>query len=252
MKIYTGKCSVTNCDNRVRFRHTQRFCRAHYFSNPKLKTLLNIVGYIKESDRFVALCKCCGEEFIVTCQNAKKNKSGFCTFCAHTKHNEHKAKLYKVWTAMKQRCDNPNDKKYKDYGGRGIYVCDEWKQDYGVFASWAKSNGHKQGLSIERINNDGPYSPDNCRFATVKEQTHNTRMNKRNKTGYEGVCYDKEKKSWLVQVKHDGERVMYRRYKNIEEAVEERDKFILKNNLPHRLNKTTRVKEYYLAQRVAA
>lgn len=76
---------------------------------------------------------------------------------------------------MKDRCRNKNSTPYKNYGGRGINVCDEWANDYGVFRNWAFSNGYANHLSLDRIDNDGNYEPGNCRWATQKEQCRNTR-----------------------------------------------------------------------------
>jgi len=83
-------------------------------------------------------------------------------------------KLYGVWMTMKSRCKNPNRLKYKDYGGRGINICSEW-EDAEVFCKWALENGYKDGLQIDRINNDGDYEPSNCRFVTPKENSRNRR-----------------------------------------------------------------------------
>ena len=83
-------------------------------------------------------------------------------------------RIYGLWLTMKSRCENPNREKYKDYGARGITVCEEW-QNAGNFVKWALSNGYKQGLQIDRIDNNKGYSPDNCRFVTPKENTLNRR-----------------------------------------------------------------------------
>jgi len=77
---------------------------------------------------------------------------------------------YQVWNSMKQRCNNVNNDRYQDYGGRGIIVCEEWL-DYKTFESWAYSNGWKQGLTIDRIDNEGNYEPSNCQFITREENT---------------------------------------------------------------------------------
>ena len=89
------------------------------------------------------------------------------------KYSVRNNKLYHVWYGMVDRCKNPKHKFYHRYGGRGICVCDEWI-DYDMFATWALANGYKEGLSIDRINNDGNYEPSNCRWATTKEQHNNT------------------------------------------------------------------------------
>lgn len=82
--------------------------------------------------------------------------------------------LYNVWTTMLHRCNDPKRKKYKDYGGRGISVCPEWN-DPNVFIDWAEQNGYEPGLQLDRIDNNGNYSPDNCRWLTPKENSRNRR-----------------------------------------------------------------------------
>lgn len=84
-------------------------------------------------------------------------------------------KLKKVWRGMKERCERPNHSSYKNYGARGISVCDSWKDDFDCFYQWAIANGYSNGLSLDRIDNDGNYCPENCRWATVKEQCRNKR-----------------------------------------------------------------------------
>ncbi len=89
---------------------------------------------------------------------------------------KHKDRLYGIWCGMKQRCNNSNYREFRYYGGRGIKVCDEWENDFLAFYKWAISNGYGSKLSIDRINNDGGYSPKNCRWATNEVQSRNQRL----------------------------------------------------------------------------
>lgn len=81
--------------------------------------------------------------------------------------------IYNTWHSMKARCYNPTDHNYPRYGNRGISVCDEWTNSFESFYEWAISNGYHEGLSIDRIDNDGNYCPDNCRWVTTKVQNNN-------------------------------------------------------------------------------
>lgn len=86
-------------------------------------------------------------------------------------------RLFSIWQSMKSRCENPNRVKYKDYGGRGIKVCAEWMNAEN-FVRWALQNGYAEGLQLDRIDNDGNYCPENCRFVTPKENSRNRRNTK--------------------------------------------------------------------------
>ena len=91
------------------------------------------------------------------------------------KHGLSKDPLYSRWKTMKQRCYNPKCKSYKNYGGRGIQVCQEWKNDFLAFYNWAINNGYQKELEIDRKDNDGNYTPENCRFVTRSKNNKNRR-----------------------------------------------------------------------------
>ena len=83
-------------------------------------------------------------------------------------------RLYRIWANIKTRCLNANSAQYYRYGGRGITICDQWKDNFQAFYDWSMSHRYSEGLSIDRINNDLGYSPNNCRWATPKVQANNT------------------------------------------------------------------------------
>ena len=99
-------------------------------------------------------------------------------FCASYKHGSIGTRLYRIWSGMIERCHNPNNRNYKNYGSRGIIVCNEWRLDFTAFQTWALANGYQDDLTIDRKENDGPYSPQNCRWISLKEQQNHKRDNR--------------------------------------------------------------------------
>ena len=121
------------------------------------------------------LCLLC--EKIVVRTISKGNASMSCG-CLR-KHGFANTPLQRVWIQMRYRCGNPKAPNYPNYGGRGIAVCEEWRK-FRAFHEWAVANGYRKGLPIDRRDNNGPYSPDNCRFISTAENTQNSRQAKIN------------------------------------------------------------------------
>jgi len=129
-------------------------------------------------------CSCdCGSKIttLILGHELKSGKKNFCQFCKNNskiKHGYAHTKLYDVYCKAKERCHKTTCKDFNDYGGRGIAMCDEWKNDPGAFIAWALENGYKEGLSLDRIDNNKGYSPDNCRFVNYFVQANNRSTNR--------------------------------------------------------------------------
>ena len=133
------------------------------------------------------LCQCdCGEQTIVHGQNLRYGKTQSCgcnrriaPVIAHTTHGGRHTRIYKKWVAIKSRCYNEKATGYKYYGGRGITMCDRWRDSFEAFYEDVSTLPHfeEEGYSLDRVNNDGNYEPNNVRWASVEEQQNNKRSN---------------------------------------------------------------------------
>lgn len=156
---------------------------------------LTIISFAHKSapqaKKIICLCDC-GNEFATRATNLITGNTSSCgclkkemRINANTTHNLTNHPLYSKWTGMIGRCKNPNGDFYKDYGGRGIKVSAEWRNNFKAFYDWSIANGWEKGLSIERNDVNGDYSPQNCSWILLKDQSLNTRRNIR--ITYNGV-----------------------------------------------------------------
>lgn len=147
-------------------------------------TVLSRVANNKHG-RAVWLCKCdCGNEKEIPAANLKSGRTTSCGCYSRGlkrktgTHGMTNTRIFHEWQSMLQRCNNPNNQRYEDYGGRGIKVCDEWIDNFVSFYEWSMDNGYDEILTLDRKDVDGDYSPDNCRWVTNLEQQSNKRNNR--------------------------------------------------------------------------
>ena len=204
----------------------------------KYQTLLS------SEKRSFGIYKCqCGNLFEARIDQIKSIKSCGCSRYESIKflnlsHGLSSHRLNLIWRSMKQRAYNHNNTNYNNYGGRGITVCDEWRNDFISFYDWAMSNGYDKSLSIDRINNDGNYEPSNCRWTTKEVQAQNKRvLRSNNSSGYKGVSFRKSRNTFVARISIDKKHIYIGSYfKTAYDAAIAYDKYVVDNNLSHSIN----------------
>ena len=195
----------------------------------------------KHKRRF-GLYKCgfCGNEFKANTYDINNGHIKSCGCYKSSKlsnrsktHGLIETRLYRIWASIKDRVLNPKNKRYSDYGGRGITICEEWKNDFVPFYNWAMENGYEEnkGLSIDRIDNDGNYEPSNCRWTTSIIQNRNKRIRKDNTSGYKGVYFSKNQGKYKAQIKVNKIHIHLGLYPTALEGAIAYNNYVIENNL---------------------
>ena len=181
------------------------------------------------------ICSCeCGNISEVRTIELRSGKTKSCGCLAKelliqrsTKHNMYGTKTYQCWSSMKHRCLNASNKYYCDYGGRGITICARWLNS---FENFLEDMGEcPPNLSLDRIDNNKNYTPENCRWATNTEQVVNRRTPKNNKTGYKGVHFDKKTNKYKATIQINKVKKHLGYFDNLQDAVKARQAY--ENNL---------------------
>lgn len=182
-------------------------------------------------------CQFCNTEFEASVYSVKSGRTKSCGCMLNKKNTSHGFtfnRFYFTWNKMLHRCNNPKNKKYMDYGGRGINVCEEWL-DIKIFIEWAEAtHPNTEGLSLDRIDNDKGYSPENCRWADKTIQAINQRIGRNNTSGYVGVASNGA--NWTARITVNNKRVCLGTFSTKKEAVQARDNYIIENKLPNKLS----------------
>lgn len=181
-------------------------------------------------------CKCHKEYRTQTVKTRDQNECKICCSSAkNKKHGQSKTRLGRIFNNMCTRCYNEKAINYTDYGGKGIIVCDEWKNNPSAFYEWSLANGYDESLTIDRINNNENYEPSNCRWVTMTVQNRNKDKPKANKSGYKGVCFKQRENKWAANIRYEGKQKHLGYFNTAEEAFEVYKTFVIENNMETKL-----------------
>lgn len=214
-----------------------------YNKNPKI---IKELGYLfpnetskRKSPYVIVECSICKKHFKTI---KSKNTNNKCSCCSKVlpirkiKHKQSNSRIYTTWTAMKQRCLNNNHYRYSDWGGRNISILKEW-ENFDAFYEWSINNGYEENLTLDRINNDEGYYPDNCRWVTYTTQSRNTRrIISTNTSGYRGVSLFKSVNKYRAYIVVNYKQIHLKYYSTALEAAKAYDTYVIQNNLEHTLN----------------
>lgn len=202
---------------------------------------LTVLKDLGVDNKVSCVCKC-GEEVVVAAGNlcSGHTKSCGCLVAQRTReasmtHGLSNSDIYNTWKGMLSRCNNPNNPRYMDYGGRGIGVCGAWEGVH-EFKLWAESHGYKKGLQIDREDNEKDYEPGNCHFISNLLNSHNTRLlRKSNSSGFRGAGRDG--KGWVARVDSClGPLLRKSGFRSAKAAAFARDLHCIKHSIPLPLN----------------
>ena len=220
------KCKIDGCtglgfiSKNGRRSFTKGFCISHYqnyrkhgdplYAENRRKSQLTKCS-VKECEVKPLARGMCGKHYI------RYKKYGDPNYTKISMHGMYYHPLYTTWSKMKERCYNENHQAYGSYGGRGIKVCDRWLNN---FANFVNDMGEKpEGTTLDRINNNEGYTPSNCRWATLKQQSRNRRSRSGSSSTTRGVYFNKERSHWRASIRTDGRMVYLGSYATEEEAV---------------------------------
>lgn len=182
-------------------------------------------GSTRKFGKFV--CEC-GSTKLINFNNVISGKVVSCgcyrkQSLLNRKHDLSDSPEYNSWSHMKERCYSESCKDYENYGGRGIKVCKRWLES---FENFYKDMGNRPDLtySIDRIDVDGDYYPENCRWASKSEQNYNTRIQKNNTSGRTGVSFNEKTNLWVARINVKGKAIFLGYFNSFENACEAREK----------------------------